>query len=65
MHQPWTSRSAEVLLTALEHAWFLPQITYRYTPFLAFDLNFATIYAALNWFYYYMLEPTAAVRCRP
>lgn len=40
---------------------WLPDIHLAINKYLAFDLNFATIWAVVNLLYYYILEPTAAV----
>ncbi|KAK0243201.1 hypothetical protein EDD85DRAFT_319928 [Armillaria nabsnona] len=39
---------------------WLPDIHFAINKYLAFDLNFATIWAVVNLLYYYILEPTAA-----
>ena len=54
-------RSWEVIQTAFPHPFYLPEVTYRFNDYLAFDLNLATLYALVNWIYYFALEPTAAV----
>ena len=41
---------------------FMPTIHYAFNDYLVFDLNYATIHAALYLVYYFILEPVAAVR---
>ncbi|KAK0461709.1 uncharacterized protein EV420DRAFT_124537 [Desarmillaria tabescens] len=39
---------------------WLPDIHFAINNYLAFDLNFSTVWAVTNLLYYYILEPTAA-----
>jgi len=41
---------------------FMPTVHYTFNDYLVFDLNYATIHAALYLVYYFILEPVAAVR---
>ncbi|KAM5534860.1 hypothetical protein V8D89_011415 [Ganoderma adspersum] len=40
---------------------FFPQIHEQFNDYLAFDLNWAALWAIANWVYYFVLEPFAAL----
>ena len=41
---------------------FLPEVHAVINDYLAFDLNWSALWAIFTLLYYYVLEPTAAVR---
>jgi hypothetical protein len=41
---------------------FIPVVHHQFNKYLAFDLNFASIFSMLYIAYYFALEPVAAVR---
>ena len=47
------------------HPSFLPELHYKINDYLVFDLNWAAVYAFVNWTYYFSLEPLAAVSALP
>ncbi|KZT72681.1 DUF962-domain-containing protein [Daedalea quercina L-15889] len=51
----------QVLATALPVPDLFPPIHLQFNEYLAFDLNWSAIHAALYIVYYFILEPTAAV----
>lgn len=51
-----------MLASALPVPELLPSIHLRFNEYMAFDLNWSAIIAALYILYYFALEPTAAVR---
>ena len=51
-----------MLATALPVPDFFPLVHLAFNDYLAFDLNWSAIHAALYIVYYFVLEPTAAVR---
>lgn len=51
-----------MLASALPVPELLPSVHVRFNEYLAFDLNWSAIHAALYILYYFVLEPTAAVR---
>ncbi|THH33832.1 hypothetical protein EUX98_g354 [Antrodiella citrinella] len=54
----WTAWS---LFTNVSTKGFLPDISYRFNDYLAFQLNLPTIHALISIVYYLLLEPSAAV----
>jgi hypothetical protein len=55
-------RSAHALVAPLPMPSFMPTVHYAFNDYLVFDLNYATIHAALYLVYYFILDPVAAVR---
>ena len=55
-------RTFQVLATALPVPELFPSIHLRFNEYLAFDLNWSAVHAAVYILYYFVLEPTAAVR---
>ncbi|KAI0047305.1 DUF962-domain-containing protein [Auriscalpium vulgare] len=58
----WTSK---VLIADIPVPSFVPAVHYTFSDYLAFDLNWSAIFAAIYLAYYYILEPTAAALYTP
>jgi len=56
------NRSFQVLAYDLPRPTFLPQIQYNLNEYLKFEVTYGTLQGFLWLAYYYLLEPTAAVR---
>ncbi len=59
------SRSSLVLGTRVPVPSFFPDVHAVINNYLAFDFNWPTLWAIITLAYYYLLEPTAAVRAIP
>ena len=59
---PRTCRTFQVLASALPVPELFPAIHLRFNEYLAFDLNWSAVHAVVYILYYFVLEPTAAVR---
>lgn len=57
--------SAHALVAPLPMPSFMPTVHYAFNEYLVFDLNYATIHAALYLVYYFILEPVAALFYAP
>ncbi len=55
-------RTGLVLGTRLPVPSFFPEVHTVINDYLAFDLNWSALWAIVSLLYYYILEPTAAVR---
>ncbi|OCH95983.1 DUF962-domain-containing protein [Obba rivulosa] len=55
----------QVLASAIPLPSFIPHLHYQLNEYLAFDLNWPAIHAALYLIYYYALESTAALLYTP
>lgn len=58
----WMCRTFQVLASALPVPELFPSVHLKFNEYLAFDLNWSAVHAALYILYYFALEPTAAVR---
>ncbi|THH12910.1 hypothetical protein EW146_g7249 [Bondarzewia mesenterica] len=58
----WTFQVLSSLLPVPD---FIPSIHHTFNDYMAFDLNIASVHAALYLVYYYALDPTAALLYTP